>query len=328
MISGNKFFVLFMALSVLFTASCGKKGDPTLKSFEKPQAVKDIKAVHREDELIISWSHPASEREKIKGFYIEKAIGNGQEAIGQEYKNIVFLKNDISQFIDKDFKTGSVYLYKIRVYSLRDVISDDSPVIKVFPMELPKPPAKLSYKTTNDSVEIRWDEARGDRQEAIGLRYNIYKSYEKGKYGVSPANNIPLKEPAFKDKIETEKIVYYTVRALFDTGIKDEGYPSEELKVDPATFVPLRPKKLTYVPSKQKVYLMWDENPEMWVKGYRIYRKRASEMEFKLIGESVLPAFTDNEPLSSKRDYYITAAGPKKESVPSELIEVHPLVER
>ncbi|HCZ12651.1 MAG TPA: hypothetical protein DHV16_10480, partial [Nitrospiraceae bacterium] len=67
---------------------------------------------------------------------------------------------------------------------------------------------------------------------------------------------------------------------------------------------------------------------EIWTKGYRIYRKKASETEFKLIGESILPAFTDNEPLSSKRSYYITAVGPKRESTSSEIIEVHPLVER
>ena len=329
MLSHKKLLYSSLLIIALLLTSCGKKGDPTLKSFEKPQTVKDIKAMHREDELIISWSYPSSEREKIKGFYVEKAIGDRQEGKGEviEYKNIAFLKNDISQFIDKDFKTEKTYLYKIRAYSLRNAISDDSPVIKAAPKELPKPPVKLSYKVTTDSIEIAW-QAIGNGQEAIGIIYNIYKSYETGKYGASPMNSAPLKEPAFKDKIETEKSVYYTVRALLDTELKDEGYPSEGLEVNPESFIPARPKKLTYVPSKQKVYLMWDENRETWAKGYRVYRKKASETEFKLIGESILPAFTDNDPLSSKRSYYITAVGPKKESIPSEVIEVHPLVER
>lgn len=323
------FLIIVAVASISFITSCGKKGDPTLKTFEKPMPVKEIRAVHREDELIISWSYPASERAKIKGFYIEKAIGDGQEAIGkrQEYKNIAFLKNDISQFIDKDFKVGIFYFYKIRVYSLRDIISDDSPIIKAAPKELPKPPVKLSYRLTNDSVEIAW-QAIGNGQEAIGIGYNIYKSYEKGKYSASPVNNIPLRESFFKDRIEKEKTVYYTVRALLDTELKDEGYLSEELEINPETFIPSQPHNLKYVPSKQKVYLMWYENPEIWVGGYRIYRKKESETEFKLIGESILPAFTDNEPLSLKMAYYITAVGPKKESVPSEIAEVYPLVER
>lgn len=318
-----------LLIVALLVSSCGKKGDPTLKTFEKPMPVNEIRAVHREDELIISWSYPSSERAKIKGFYIEKAIGDGQGAIGkrQEYKNIAFLKNDISQFIDKDFKTGNHYFYKIRVYSIRNVISDDSPIIKAAPKELPKPPVKLSYRLTNDSIEITW-QAVGSDQEAAGIRYNIYKNYEMGKYSVSPVNSRPLKEPVFKDRIEKEKTVYYAVRALFDTELKDEGYPSEDLEVNPESFVPSKPAKLKYVPSEKKVYLMWDENPEIWVKGYRIYRKRASEAEFKPIGESVSPAFTDNEPLSSKTIYYVTALGPRKEGIPSDSVEVHPLVER
>lgn len=319
------FLIIVAVASISFITSCGKKGDPTLKTFEKPMPVKEIRAVHREDELIISWSYPAAEREKIKGFYIEKAIGNGQEAKG--YKNIAFLKNDISQFVDKDFVIKKEYLYKIRVYSLRDVISDNSPIIKAMPKELPKPPAKLSYRVTNDSLEITW-QAIGNGQEAIGLRYNIYRSYEKGKYAASPLNNILLKEPFFKDRIEKEKPVYYTVRALLDTELKDEGYQSEELEVNPESFVPSKPSNLKYVPSEKRVYLMWDENPEIWVKGYRIYRKKAAETEFRLIGESITPAFTDNEPLSSKTFYYITALGPKRESVLSDIAEVHPLPKR
>ncbi len=314
------FLIIVAVASISFITSCGKKGDPTLKTFEKPMPVKEIRAVHREDELIISWSYPAAEREKIKGFYIEKAIGNGQEAKG--YKNIAFLKNDISQFVDKDFVIKKEYLYKIRVYSLRDVISDNSPIIKAMPKELPKPPAKLSYRVTNDSLEIAWNGTDDS------VKYNIYRSYEKGKYAASPLNNILLKEPFFKDRIEKEKPVYYTVRALLDTELKDEGYQSEELEVNPESFVPSKPSNLKYVPSEKRVYLMWDENPEIWVKGYRIYRKKAAETEFRLIGESITPAFTDNEPLSSKTFYYITALGPKRESVLSDIAEVHPLPKR
>ncbi len=108
---------------------------------------------------------------------------------------------------------------------------------------------------------------------------------------------------------------------------KGKGYPSKELEVNLESFVPSKPVNLTYVPSAKKVYLIWDKNPETWVKGYRIYRKRESEVEFKLIGESILPVFIDNEPLSLKAIYYVTAVGPKKEGMPSDSVIVHPLAE-
>ncbi|MDI6729600.1 MAG: hypothetical protein QMD44_11860 [Thermodesulfovibrionales bacterium] len=289
--------LLLLICSALFIGSCGRKGDPTLKTFEKPMPVKEIRAVHREDELIISWSYPASERAKIKGFYIEKADIKNQESgvRSPEFKNITFLKNDVSQFVDKNFKTKQEYFYR---------------------------PTGLKYSVTKDSVVIKWDWVCDE------FKYNIYKSYEKGRYPASPLNNIPITATSFSDKVEKDKPAYYTVRALLDTNIKDEGYPSEELEVNPETFIPSQPHNLKYVPSEKKVYLMWDENPEVWVKGYRIYRKKGMEAEFKLIGESTLPAFTDNEPLSSKRSYYITAVGSGKEGIPSETVEVHPLPER
>lgn len=319
--------LLIVFFSFLFIVSCGKKGDPTLRTFEKPMPVKDIKAVHREDELIISWSYSSAERAKIKGFYIEKAEIRSQESgVGsQEFKNITFLKNDVSQFIDKDFKAKQEYFYRIRVYSLRNIISDESPMLKVNPNPLPQPPQKLWYKVINDSVEITWQAMEGDKGE---IRYNIYKSYEKGKYPASPLNSTPLKETFFRDSIEKARPVYYVIRALFDTELKDEGYPSEEIEVNPETFIPSQPRNLKYIPSEKKVYLMWDENPEIWIKGYRIYRKKEKEIAFSLIGESTLPTFTDNEPLSSKRAYYIVAVGLKRESTPSEIIEVYPLPER
>lgn len=315
---------LLLLIIIFFLVSCGRKGDPTLKAYEKPMPVKEMRAVHREDELIISWSYPQSERAKIKGFYIEKAIGDGQEAMDKrlEFKNIAFLKSDAFQFVDKDFKIKQEYFYRIRVHSLRDIISDDSPAIKVKPLPLPQIPEGLSYVITNDSIKIKWDWICNE------LKYNIYKSYEKGKYPLFPINAKPLAETYFYDRIEQEKPVYYTVRALLDTDIIGEGYPSDELEINPEAFVPSKPVKLKYVPSEKKVYLMWDENPEVWIKGYRIYKKTDPYGEFKLTGEAITPAFTDNEPLVLKTFYYITAVGPKRESIPSDVIEVYPLVER
>lgn len=316
--------ISIIVLCILSITSCGKKGDPTLKAFEKPMPVKEIRAVHREDEIIISWQYPAPERAKIKGFSIEKAEIKNQEAgvRGQEFKRIAFLKSDASQFIDKDFIVKKEYLYKIRVYSLRDVSSDDSPVIKVNPLPLPQIPEGLSYVITKDSIKIKWDSVGNS------IKYNIYKSYEKGNYPLFPVNDAPLSETHFYDIIEKEKPVYYVVRALLDTDIKGEGYPSEELEVNPEAFIPSSPYNLKFVPSKQRVYLMWNENLETWVRGYRIYKKKALDADFKVIGESIAPAFTDTEPLLSKAYYYITALGPKKESSPSEIIEVYPLGEQ
>jgi hypothetical protein len=315
-------FIFLLALLML--AACGKKGEPTLTTFVKPPPVKNISVVHRENSILLSWSYPASPdmQELIKGFYIEKAGGAAGDNVPAEFKNIVFLPGTEHHYTDTDFKTGTTYFYKIRVYSVRNVISDPSAVVKVAPAELPPPPQGLFFEVKNDAVEIRWDKLPGK------VNYNIYRSNKKNVFPESPLNKAALSEPLFIDKVETGSPLCYVVASLLDTDIKDEGFPSKVLEVDPETFVPSKPSDLKYVYAPAGVVLIWKENPESWVKQYRIYRKHALESSYTIIGEAVTPTFKDNDSVTSKTLYYITALGPYRESAASEPLEVSPLVER
>ena len=295
---------------ILFLATaCGKKGDLTLRAFEKPAAAGNISALHRDNEINIFWQYPAHEMQRIKGCQVMRSDDGGII-----FKELAFLNPDKLLYVDKNFAVGREYYYKIRCLSVRNIYSDDSAVIKVIPLPLPQKPEDISYKVENDSIKIHW-------RQAADLKYNIYKSFQKGDYSISPLNNEPLSENYFNDKIETGKTVYYTVRALLGTEIRDEGPPSEELEVNPASFVPSRPSGLKHIPVEKASYLLWKENPEAWVKGYRVYRKRLIDDNFVLIGEPAAPVFADAEPLASKTVYYITAVGPVKESLPSEMLE-------
>ncbi|MBZ0157239.1 MAG: hypothetical protein K8I29_13640 [Alphaproteobacteria bacterium] len=314
-------FLLALLGTLLFLlplTACGKKGDPTLRTFEKPAPVREVSAVHRENELILSWSYPADARNAVKGFYVEKAEEGAAGGAG-EFRNVIFLKSDVSRYVDRDFVPGRRYWYRVRVYSLRNVLSDDSPVLEARPEPLPPPPSKLSIRVLNDSLEIRWAEV------FPGARYNVYRRYAGGNYAPAPVNAAPLETPLFIDGIDKERSVFYTVRTLRATALRDEGFPSEEREVSPASFVPTPPSGLKYVPTPQRVFLLWNGNPETWIYGYRIYRKRGQEKDFSAFGDSLAPAFTDDDPLTEKTLYYVTARGPVRESAPSEVVEVPPL---
>ncbi|MGO9015404.1 MAG: hypothetical protein ACLQF0_10530 [Dissulfurispiraceae bacterium] len=321
--SGAFYKTAFFLLAVLVLVACGKKGEPTFITFVKPPPVNAITVVHRENSMLLSWSYSVSQdmQELIKGFYIEKAVAGGDNKPG-EFRELVFLPGTVNHYTDKDFEAGRPYFYKIRVYSVRNIISDPSPVVKVVPAELPPSPQGLFFKIKNYAVEIRWDKLPGK------VKYNIYRSNKKDVFQAVTLNKAALSEPLFMDKVETGSHLYYKVTSLLDTGIKDEGFPSEVLDVDPGTFVPSKPSGLKYVYAPKGVVLMWNENPESWVKLYRVYRKRASESSFSIIGEAVTPTFKDNDPVTSKTLYYITALGPSRESAAQEPIEVSPLVER
>jgi hypothetical protein len=297
--------------------SCGKKGDPTFFTFVKPPPVANITAVHHENSLLLSWSYspPQDMEELVKGFYIEKAAGD-KDNNPAEFKNIAALPGSVNHYEDSDFIAGRTYFYKIRVYSIRNVISDPSPVIKIIPATLPPAPQGLSYDIKDDAVEIKWDRVPGK------VKYNIYKSYKQDVFSGPPLNKGLLTESSFRDKLESGSNVFYVVRSVLDTATKDEGFSSVVLEVNPETFVPSRPGGLNYVYSPKGVVLMWNENPESWVKYYRVYRKRGPEGGYSVLGEAFAPVFRDMDPLMSRTLYYITAVGPARESAPSELLKV------
>jgi hypothetical protein len=249
--------VLLCLVCLCFFTGCGKKGNPTMRSFEKPEAVKETRAFHRDGKVTISWSYSRQAKILIKGFYIERAEGL------LPFETIAFLQGGSSQYSDDHIEINKEYRYKIRVYSMRDIISDDSPELKAIPLRLPDPPKAVIYHLKNDAVEITWDKG------ADGITYNIYRSAEKGKYQ-APLNAKPLDRPFFRDGVDVEKTVFYSVRSIVESTIRNEGDPSADLEINPQSFIPARPTDLRYVASQNKGYLSWKENAETWVKGYKV----------------------------------------------------------
>jgi len=308
------FCLILTACSML--CSCGKKGNPTLKSYEKPVPPAALSALHRESEILIFWSFLKDKEQEIKGFYLMKAISPPRSAGNAVFQKIAFLKNDIRHYIDKDFKTGTTYEYKIVSRNLRDVTSNDSNIVRISPEAVPSPPGNIQFKAEHDSLILSWKSA-GDK-----IFYNIYKSNGKGKYQLMPVNKKPVKENSFRDNFDTVNPVYYTIRSVTEDDTRDEGPASEEIVVDPSEFIPSSPSDIQAVVTKQNVYLSWKEPPETWVTGYKVYREINRKEGFVLIGETQTPAYLDKDRPSTKRSYRVTALGPSKEGPPVEIRNV------
>jgi hypothetical protein len=299
--------------------SCGKKGDPTLKSYEKPDAPSGLKAIHRESEILLSWDFPSGEELTIKGFELMKVIPPPpflEKGGRRDFEKVAFLEPDKRSYVDRDFKIGSQYKYKIISESLRRILSNDSNIIEIVPEEPPPPPEKLSFKIEFNSLTLTWQNI-GDE-----FLYNIYKTDKKGVYSLTPLNKEPIKGTSFKDTFNVNKHVYYTIRSLRGGPIRDEGPASEELEVDPSEFVPSSPEGLQAVVTSEQVYLVWKETPETWVVGYRVYREIDEKEGYLFIGETTIPAFIDKEKPLTKRNYRVTALGPSKESPPAEIKDI------
>ncbi|TAL26130.1 MAG: hypothetical protein EPN94_03885 [Nitrospirae bacterium] len=298
---------IHLAVLILFLLiACGKKEPPTLKAYEKPDAPSGIKAIHREKNIILSWSY--NTRENLKGFHILRAAGTDSQQENTEFKKITFIEKDKNSYTDTDFKTEASYKYKIVALNLKNVLSNDSNVITVKPLPVPPAPENVSFHIGNDALSISWASTREN------ILYNIYRSSEKGKYGIAPVNDEALKAASYTDNFDPDKTVYYTVRGALNNEYRDEGPASDEIEVNPADFTPSGPEGINAVFAGDKVVISWKENPEVWVKKYRVYRKTNEKEGFKPAGEPVTPAFTDREKTGTKHFYKITAVGPLKES--------------
>ena len=298
-------FLLFAACLIL-TSSCGKKGPPTLKAYEKPLAPAALKATLREDRIILSWAY-SSKKENLKEFHILRAEDSG-------FQKIASVSKDESSYADFNFRTGVPYKYKVVARSLKKVLSNDSNIIAIKPEAVPPAPKNISFKVGNDALNISWESAG---ENAL---YNVYRSSEKGKYSINPINKEPLTASKYSDTLETGGPVYYTIRSLLNKEFRNEGRASGETEVNPSTFIPTKPEGFQTVAADDKAVIIWKEAPETWVTKYRVYEKVNEKDGFKLVRESVTPAFTLREKTGMKHIYRITAVGPLKESEPSDMI--------
>jgi fibronectin type 3 domain-containing protein len=296
------------AYSFLFCA-CGKKGEPTLKSYEKPSAPTEFNAVHREAEIVLLWNFPKDKEQSLKGFHLMKSTGS-------DYKKIAFLENDKRSYTDRDFQLENTYKYKIVSQSLKDVTSLDSNIVEAKPKAPPAPPESISFSIEHNAVILRWSDA------GKGILYNIYRSDVRGVYSLIAANNVPFRDTHFQDAFTLKKPVYYTIRSLTGSEIRDEGPASMEIVIDASTFVPSAPLGLQSVVTKETVYLVWKEPVETWITGYRVYRETRKEEGYVLIGESQVPSFIDKDVPLKKRNYRVTVMGPVKEGPPAEIRDV------
>jgi len=310
MLLNNKWRLLLGCLFVITGCfslfACGKKGDPTLKSYDKPEPPSQLTAIHRESEIILSWNFPKSKEPSIKGFHLLKSTGG-------DFEEVTLLTNDRRSYIDTRFEINAEYRYKVVAQNLKGILSKDSNILVIKPVPVPAPPKNLSFTVRYDSLMLTWDGA------GEGMIYNVYKSDKPGGYSLTPVNREPLKELSMKDVFIINKTVFYTIRSLTGSVIRDEGPASVELVVNPEEFVPPAPEDLQAVPGQSNVYLIWKESAATWVRGYRIYRETNEQEGFVAIGETQTPSFLDGGKPVTNRNYRVTGLGPAREGPPAEI---------
>ena len=291
------FLVLFSV--ALLISGCGKKGAPTLKSYDKPAAPSGLTAIIREDKIQLHWAFPKDKEITVQQIAILRAAGS-------DFVKIGWTEAGARSYVDGEIQPGAQYRYKVVAMNHRGVFSQDSNTVLITAGRVPPIPQGLTFRVTDTALELKW------QPQGNGLMYNVYKSEEPGRYGMVPVNPVPLTLPSFTDSLLLNKTVYYTVRSLTDAATRNESAASAEIVVDPGEFVPGPLHGLRFVASENRVFLSWDLPAESWITGFRVYR-RAGGQEYTMAAETQIPAYIDQDPSSSERSYRVHTLGPRRE---------------
>jgi hypothetical protein len=293
-------------LIFFLVSSCGKKGAPTLSSYEKPPAPVSLVVSQKEDAVFLSWNYPPGAEKAISGFLVLRSSPAG-------FKKIAGLGSGARSFIDIDVKEGSAYTYKVVSQNYREISSPDSNAVTATVVRPPEPPSRISWNIDGDSLILSWEKT------GAGVLYNVYKAYSKGTYVDIPANITPLSESSFRDLLPLDRPVFYYLRSLVRNGVIAEGRPSSEIMITPDDLLPAPPEEVRWFAAADRIYVYWKEPDMTWIKGFRIYRRFASEEEYALIGETQLPSFVDKEAPRQRRSYRLSAIGPSREGPAAEI---------
>jgi fibronectin type 3 domain-containing protein len=337
-----KKITIFLALILIVTGGCGKKGPPVPWETIVPKRIVDLEAVSREGRLLLEWTAPKENTDKsilidLASFQILRSegvlIGGECKGCGEKPKVVYEMKLDrkeevvgkkMSIFIE-DQEAGKVYVYQVVSFNRRGYPSAPSNPVWVYWDSPPQQPIGVRGEQGDKRVDLTWEPVGS----ATG--YNIYRKLEEEVFPLKPLNREPLTITQYTDlNVENEKKYIYSIRAVKRVVKTDiEGKGSVDISVIPTDLIPpISPLGLVAIPLKDGIELNWRKNREPDLLGYYVYRRKPGEKEFKRLNESPLTkeTYLDNQvELGQDYEYTVTAVDTsirKNESPFSEEVRV------
>ncbi len=349
-----KALLALLALVVLSSAGCGKRGAPVPPKEKVLQRV-ELNGFQRGNQIILSWKMPAQNAPPKSVLNISRAdiyrlaesVTSPLQISEEEFSNrsnVIatlaitdadfaaksLLYNDTLQFAGQPARLR----YAIRFVNAKGQKAAFSNVLLIEPTaKIAGGPASLSAEATQDAVRLKWQapltNIDGSTPLSI-LGYNIYRSTSE-KEPAKLLNKTPVKTTEFPDEFfDFGKEYYYFVRAV-SIGTASEPVESVESNIVKFvaldTFPPTAPSAITLAVGQNVISIFFAVNPEKDIAGYRIYRSTDPALD-KAKWELLTPVhsakntFQDAKVESGKTYYYYITAIDKAGNVspPSEVV--------
>jgi hypothetical protein len=169
----------------------------------------------------------------------------------------------------------------------------------------PAAPTGLSATSGNSMVSLNWN----DNNENDLAGYNIYRSTNSGS-GYGKLNSSLLTSSDYIDYDVDGYVTYYYIVTAIDTSLNESNDSSEVSATPTDTIPPSAPTNLTATAGNGMVSLNWNDNSELDLAGYNIYRSTTSGSGYSKLNGPLLIAsdYIDSSVVNGTTYYYIVKA--------------------
>ncbi len=337
--------VLAVVILLLGCYGCGKKLFPVPPGKLRPEPVEDLSARVTPDGIELSWSVPVRNMDgsplvEIKSFELfREEVPLDQYCAGcpPNFGEPLVIPFDAKPaearkmlYEDRTVRPGMHYEYAVR--AVKGILNkgDMSNRVGAVWHAPPEAPQDVMATAVPEGIRLTWqppshwtDGAPVEEQ----LSYRIFRREEKAEKWKHLAD---VTATEFIDRnARTDRIYSYRVAAFFNFhGTDVEGEYASVSNVAPRDFIPPAPPRgLVAVQTGDGVELLWQQNSEIDMAGYRVYRRDPDGLISLLNRIPVKePRFIDRDRLpAGKYSYWVTAvdnAQPPNESGMSSLVTI------
>ncbi len=337
---------LFTAGMLLLACfGCGKKLFPVPPGKLRPEGIDDLSARVTPDGIELVWSVPVRNMDgsplvEIKSFELfreEVSLDDYCEGCPPKFDTPLEIPFDAKPeearkmlYEDRTVRTGMHYEYAVR--SVKGLLnkSDMSNRVGVVWHSPPRAPEELKAVPVRKGIRLTWQhphEWTDGTPINVSLSYRIFRREEKSEKWkhLAEVNTTEF----FDENSRTDRSYSYRVAAFFDMhGTDIQGEFTAVSNVVPRDFIPPEPPRgLVAVQTGAGIELLWQQNSEIDLAGYRVYRREPGGL-ITLLNRTLVrePRFIDSDSLDAGRySYWVTAvdnALPPNESGMSAIVTI------